>query len=287
MVSIAEERQRLADVGLVLRHREQWGAVFDYTTDRAVQEPATLLVAHIAVVNDPGDLVGTEDQVMRTIERIGIARFPNTGISYNAAAFNTGRLYEGQPLGRRGAHTVNTRQRATCTQSGCPSLGDSLTAVGWNNNLNARACVAPQQVTDPVTDVQVDTFARWGAGLKLAELVTKDARWHGHRCFAAKDCPGGNVWGRMDDIADLTADYVRTGLPGTTPQPPPEEPDMALSDEDKAWINTAISNRLTEYHNEKAVPTSKARRDEIITVVEDSANDVLAAINATHPAPPA
>jgi hypothetical protein len=215
VVSIAEERQRLSDVGLTMRIRPSWQARFDYTNPREVIEPATILVAHVAVVNDPDDLVGTEDQVMRNIENIGIARFPNTGISYNAAAFNTGRLYEGQPIGRRGAHTVNTRQRIACEQAGCPSLGDSLIAPSWNNNLNARACVAPQMPSDPCTDAQVQAFARWGAGNKLAGFITKDARWHGHRCFAAKDCPGGNVWGRLNDIQDLTADYVRDGLPGT------------------------------------------------------------------------
>jgi hypothetical protein len=240
MTSIAQERQRYADVGLTMRIRPQWGARFDYTTAREVIEPATILVAHVAVVNDPGDLVGTEDQVMRNIENIGIARFPNTGISYNAAAFNTGRLYEGQPIGRRGAHTVNTRQRSTCIQSGCPSLGDSITAPSWNNNVNARACVAPQMPDDPCTDAQVDAFARWGAGNKLAGFVTRDARWHGHRCFAAKDCPGGRVWARLDDIQDLTADYVRDGLPGTGD-------DMPLTPGEIQQVAEAAARAVWEY----------------------------------------
>jgi hypothetical protein len=244
VTSIAEERQRLSDVGLVLRIRPQWGARFTlyvngkwvdgYTVPRAVDEPATILAAHIAVVDDPNDLQGTEDQVMRNIENIGINRFPNTGISYNAAAFDTGRLYEGQPIGRRGAHTVNDYERSTCSQSGCPSLGDSLTAPSWNNNVNARACVAPQMVGDECTDAQVNAFARWGAGLKLAGFVTRDARWHGHRCFAAKACPGGNVWGRLDDIQDQTADYVRDGLPGTG------DDDVPLTPEDIEKVARAV-----------------------------------------------
>jgi hypothetical protein len=222
-MSITTERRRLAEVGLVMREREDWGAVFDdYDQARPVQV-AGLLVGHIAVVRDPGDLLGTEDQVMRNIERIGIARFPNTGYSYNGAAFNTGRLYEGQPLERRGAHTVNDRRRSSCTMSGCPSRGDSLTAPSWNNNVNARALVAPQMPGDPCTDAQVTSFARWGAALKLAGFATSAARWHGHRCFAAKDCPSNEVWLRLDDIADLTADYVRAGHVGGGS---PEEDDM-------------------------------------------------------------
>jgi len=214
MTDIAGERAALAQVGLVMRRREEWGATFDYTNARACDVPATLLVAHIAVVDDPGDLIGTEDQVMRNIERIGINRFPATGYSYNAAAFNTGRLYEGQPLTRRGAHTVNDREWSLCGLSACPSKGDSISAPSWNNNVNARACVAPQMPGDPCTDAQVDAFARFGAGLKRAGQVTLDARWHGHRCFAAKDCPSAQVWARLEDIQDLTADYVRNGLPG-------------------------------------------------------------------------
>ena len=230
-MSIVTERRRLADVGLVMREREDWGAVFDYTNSRPVNI-ADLLVGHIAVVDDPGDLLGTEDQVMRNIERIGMQRFPATGYSYNGAAFNTGRLYEGQPLERRGAHTVNDRRRSSCTMAGCPSRGDSLTAPSWNNNVNARALVAPQMPGDPCTDKQVVSFARWGAALKLARFATADARWHGHRCFAAKDCPGNEVWLRLDDVADLTADYVRAGHVGDAPTPDPiptEDTEMFIS----------------------------------------------------------
>lgn len=234
-MSIATERNRLAAIGLVMRRREQWGARFNYTSSRPV-EVADQLAGHIAVVRDPGDLLGTEDQVMRNIESIGISRFPATGYSYNAAAFNSGRLYEGQPLERRGAHTVNDRRRSTCSQSGCPSRGDSLAAPSWNNNVNTRAIVAPQMPGDRCTDAQVDAFARWGAGLKLAGFAKASARWHGHRCYAAKDCPSAQVWARLDEVQDLTADYVRAGNVGAAP----EEDFMGFVD-NQTEFNTAMS----------------------------------------------
>jgi hypothetical protein len=220
MVSITEERRRLADVGFVWDdRRDQWGATGAYTDPRAVVTPALGFVQHIAVVTDSSDLLGTERQVMRTIEKIGWARFPNTGYSYNAAAFNSGRMMEGQPFGRRGAHTYNDENLSTCTTSGCPSRGQPLKFDGAgsdrrNLNYTHRAVVFPQQTSDPVTDAQVHGSARWAAAHILSGLAVTGARWHGHRCVSAKSCPGDRAWARMDDIADLTATYVRNGLPG-------------------------------------------------------------------------
>lgn len=285
-MSITTERARLADVGLVLRRHEQWKSVFDYTNSRPV-DVADLLVAHIAVVTDPGDLLGTEDEVMRKIERIGIARFPNTGYSYNGAAFNSGRLYEGQPLERRGAHTVNDRRRSTCSQSGCPNRGDSLTAPSWNNNVNARALVAPQMPGDPVTDIQARSFARWGAGLKLAGFARSSARWHGHRCFAAKDCPSPQVWARLDDIEDLTADYVRAGHVGEI-----EEDDMPYSPTQlkdlfkDALAEASQSNGLTVYHErlriQAALGTREVMDDQLGTYVSRQAKAIATLMIDLH-----
>jgi hypothetical protein len=114
-------------------------------------------------------------------------------------------------MGRRGAHTVNDKQLASCRLSGCPSEGYSLTAPSWNLNVNSRACCFARNVGDPVTDADVDAAARWAAAGKLTGMVDKAARWHGHRCVAWKDCPGDRVWARLDDLADLTADYVKRG----------------------------------------------------------------------------
>jgi hypothetical protein len=97
-----------------------------------------------------------------------------------------------------------------------------------------RALVFARNVDDPVTDADIDAAARYWAGYKLAGLLTKNAWIHGHRCVAAKDCPGGNVWARLDDIVDLTADYVRNGLPGTG------DDDVPLTPEDVQKIAKAV-----------------------------------------------
>lgn len=65
-----------------------------------------------------------------------------------------------------------------------------------------------------MTDADVRAAARWAAAVKLTGYVDRAARWHGHRCVSAKSCPGDRGWARLDDIADLTSDYVRNGLPG-------------------------------------------------------------------------
>ena len=222
MTSIARERELYARVGFTHRLREQWGASFVYTTDRPLDEPATRLFLHISVTNPSS--YPSNDAHARAIEDIGKQRFPNTGISYNEMIMPGGLLYEGQPMGRRGAHTLNDFTRPVCTTLGCPGRGFPLTAPSWNLNVNGRACCLARNIDDAVTDADVIAAARWGAAGKLAGLVDDGARWHGHRCVAAKDCPGGRGWVRLDDIADLTADYVRRGHVAL------EDDDMQLDD---------------------------------------------------------
>ncbi len=204
------ERQLLEDQGLEMRRREEYHARQTYTSDRDCDRIAQAFFLHIAVVDDPGDLVGTEDEVARNIEAIGQSRF-GSGWSYNAAAFNTGRLYEGQPLHRRGTHTVNTFQRHSCETHG-GSLEAPHTSDGFNNNINARALVLPQQVDDQVTDEQLHAAARWAAAQKRAGLATAGARWHGHRCVTAKACPGDRAFLRIHELQQLTDHYTENGL---------------------------------------------------------------------------
>jgi hypothetical protein len=222
MTTIVQERALRASVGLILRTREQARLRFDYRSSRPVTEPAVADFNHISVTNPRN--YGSNDAHWRAIENIGITRFPSTGISYNGGVLPGGVLYEGQPWGRRGAHTVNTREWSHCAMSGCPSKGSSIWAPSWNNNITGRALVFARNLADPVTNDDVDAAARYWAGHKLCGLLTKSARLHGHRCCSSKDCPGNRVWVRMDDIQDLTATYVRTGLPGIPPPPPPPPP---------------------------------------------------------------
>lgn len=209
--NIKRERELLREQGLDFRTREEYGARQSYTSDRLVDVPAEAFFLHIAVVDDPGDLLGTEDEVARKIEAIGQSRF-GSGWSYNAAAFNTGRLYEAQPLTRRGTHTVNTFRRLECPVHG-GSLRAPDTSSGFNNNVNARALVLPQNVEDPVTDEQIDAAAQWAAAQIRSGLAKPTARWHGHRCVTAKGCPGDRAFVRIPELQRLTDHYVKNGLP--------------------------------------------------------------------------
>ena len=212
-VSISQERALIGTQGLVLRRREQWGAVRSYTDPRTVVEPVTRLFLHITDTNRSN--FNSNDAHARGVEAIGISRFPNTGISYNALILPGGLLYEAQPFGRRGAHTVNERELSECARPGCPSIGMPLTAPSpdkFNLNFNSRAVSFAGNVGDTFTDADMRAAARWGAAYKLAGLVTRDARWHGHRCAKAKACPGDKAFNRLGEIVELTEDFVRNGL---------------------------------------------------------------------------
>lgn len=201
MTDIGRERRLLASQGLRITYREHWGAVQHYNSARTVYEPVKWFFLHISVTQDPNDLIGYEDDSMRAIERVGQQRF-GIGFPYNAAAFDTGRLYEGQPLTRRGAHTVNNK--------GNPTFG--------NHDLNrwTRALVLPQMVGDTVTDGQIDAAARWAAAQIRSGMAATSASWYGHRDVAWKDCPGQRGYDRIRQLNQLTGHYARFGL-GTTP----------------------------------------------------------------------
>lgn len=209
MTNIAAERRLLDAQGLDIITREAWGAAQDYTSDRRVDSPAAGFFLHISVTIDHGDLTGNEHADLRTIERIGQQRF-GIGFPYNAAAFDTGRLYEGQPLSRRGAHTVNDK--------GVARYG----AEGTSLNYAYRALCLPQMEADDVTDVQVDAAARWAAAQIRAGLARRGARWDLHRTVAWKACPGDAGAARLDELNRLTAHYEANGL---KPTPRPTEDD--------------------------------------------------------------
>jgi hypothetical protein len=157
------------------------------------------------------------------VEAIGISRFPSIGMSYNRLHTQSGKAYEGQPIGRRGAHTVNDFRRSTCSTSGCPGRGSSLSAPSWNLNYNARAYVICQNTQHSVTDAQLDALARAIAADKLAGFVTRSAQLHGHRCVSSKSCPGDKMWSRMGELEKKVNNYLANGL-----------------DEQKEWWEMAI-----------------------------------------------
>jgi hypothetical protein len=246
MTTIAQERSRLAAVGLQLITREQTGFRFDYSDSRPVEEPARTQHVHITITN-PGNYA-SDFAHARAVEAIGISRFPTTGVSYNRLVMQSGLAFEGQPIGRRGAHTVNDFQRPACTTPGCPGRGGSLQAPSWNNNITGRAYVICQNVDDVVTDRQLDSLARCIAADRLAGFVRLDARIHGHRCCSSKSCPGNRMWARMGELAALVAHYLRVGLGGQTPAP--EEDDMPYTEDQLEQIVKnaidAMKNDLTQ-----------------------------------------
>lgn len=183
----------LRNEGLLISSRTEWGSDFLYGTQRPLIElPAPYLYLHISVTHLSADWRAD----MRTIEDIGAKRFPNTGISYSAAAFPDGRLADGQPLWRKGAHTVN--------DLGTPGYPYDLNGYG-------HAICLPQMVDDPVTDAQVDAIARWGAALVRAGYSTA-REFLPHRMFANKDCPGDRAIARLAEINSRLRHYSIEGL---------------------------------------------------------------------------
>src|SRR5690606_6193684 len=185
----------------------------------------------------------SDDAHARGIEAIGRARFPATGGSYNRLAMQSGRIYELQPMGRRGAHTVNDKKLSRCTTSGCPTRGGSMSAPSYNLNYNARAYAIAQNVGDAVSAKQLDNLARVMAADRLAGLVSGSASIHGHRCVAWKDCPGPKMWQLIRELKKKVDHYVKNGVGGgTTPTPPKDWFDMAdVKDLEKALVNVLKS----------------------------------------------
>lgn len=253
MTDIARERAFLGAQGLDIIEREQWNAVQSYTSDRTVEEPVRWFFLHISVTPDPADTPSAEAAACRQVEAIGQSRF-GIGCSYNAATMQSGRLYEMQPLTRRGAHTVNDKDIA-----------------GFPTSLNyaGRACVLVQNVQDAVTDAQIDSAARWAAAQIRAGYARPDAQWFGHRDFAFKSCPGDAGYARLPEIRELTAFYVAVGL---NPQ------EDSLSAAEVAQIVTHIDNTVRPFLVK--APTAAAvfvdNRDGTLTWVDSQ--DMLKAV---------
>lgn len=210
MTDIAGERARLAAQRLSIIYRETWGARQSYASDRRVNRPAKWLFLHITVTAVPDPVLTSEYWACRTVEQIGQSRF-GIGWSYNAGVMQSGRLYEGQPLTRRGAHTVNDKVN--------PNF------PAGSLNYDARACALVQNVQDAVTPAQIHAAAKWGAALRRSGEAIPTARWYGHRDVTFKACPGDKGYALLGELNRLTDHYTAVGL-APTPPPPQEDDDM-------------------------------------------------------------
>lgn len=214
--------------GLRFNTRAEWGSQYESVYHyRKTREPYALgnnfplnfLFVHISVTPEVGDSLGDEFEAMRIIERVGYDRF-KSGFSYNFAAHDSGRLMMGQPLNAKGTHTVNDK---------------NVSGMPYNLNMDAHAIVLPQMEDDEVTDVQVDSIARWGACLKRTGLNNvRGNRFYPHAHVAWKACPGAKMIARLDDANDLMNDYIRKGLPSSA---------MAVSEQDLKKIVANASYR--------------------------------------------
>jgi hypothetical protein len=209
---------------------------------------------------------------MRAIESIGQGRF-GSGISYNMVVMPSGRIFEGQPVGRRGTHTGS--YTGNCTESGCPNRGKSVTSA--NHNVTARAVVIAQNVGDPVSSAQVHSIAKIAAAWKRAgTIVSRTAPWHGHRCVSTKSCPGDKGWAWMSELVRLTEYYTVNGLNEG------EEDDMTVEELMNHRIKTgqgefAVATLLA---NAALVPLIYNFTNEVEPILKSELPKILAAASA-------
>jgi hypothetical protein len=237
MTTITQERAGLANIGRSLRLRSQWGSRFDYSDARSVTEPARAQFIHITVTNPSS--YSSDDAHIRAIESIGISRFPSTGISYNRLHTQSGTAFEGQPIGRRGAHTVNDLGLGSCVRSGCPSRGAGFPS--GNLNYTVRSYSIAQNIEHAVTDAELDSLAKSLAADILAGFVVRGAPIHGHRCVSSKSCPADRMWSRMIELEQKRNHYVAVGFGAI-----PEEWDMATGDEILNWLKATFASSGSE-----------------------------------------
>lgn len=182
--------------------RSTWGSSFDYDARHAARpaDPDKVeAVLHHSVTLAP-DLdvtdLADEFEAMRTLERIGTARF-RSGVSYNAAVMPSGNAYAGQPLDTKATHSE---------------------FEDWNFSRASIVFVGNYQLRHP-TPAQIATCARILARWKLRGTI-KRLEPRLHREVKHTSCPGEHVADRAvlilaaarEHLAQLAGTYrVRDG----------------------------------------------------------------------------
>ena len=216
----------LRNSGVPVQTREQWEAKYRYSANSMGKPRYAFL--HITVTNPTGNIAKDS----QTVERIGIQRFPNTGISYTALVHQGGTVCIGQPDGRRGAHTLNDKNIA-----------------GFPHNLNAvgDAISFVANVQHAFTEKEAESVARYFAARQLAGVANYDGKIRMHRDFAWKECPGTKAMAWITKINQKYTAYVKAGkLPGGTVVTPPGEEEFIVRAEDKAEFQQWVANGVLQ-----------------------------------------
>ena len=242
--------------GVVFKTRAQWGARYQFSNRRMGKPRHAFL--HLTVTNP----TGRKNYDSRFVERIGIIRFPNTGMSYTALVHRGGEIHQGQPDGRAGAHTLNDKKVAGFPHN-LNLVGDAIAYVG--------------NVQHPFTEVEADAVARYFAARQRAGIANYD-KIHMHNEFAWKECPGENAAKWIDWINKKFKEYVKNGLPGAQPPRKEEWDEMATKKEVKeagkeGMIEALASDRgqgLIANGMAKALRDGPVVRREFIELVEET-----------------
>jgi N-acetylmuramoyl-L-alanine amidase len=113
--------------------------------------------------------------------------------------------------------------------------------------VETEGCGAPPHA-DPLTEHQLNMFAdlmRWanqahGIPLRLSESVTEPGLNY-HRC------KGGPATGCPCDVrVNARVEILRRAGGGASTPAPPQEEDLPLNNDDKAWISKAINDALRQ-----------------------------------------
>jgi hypothetical protein len=118
---------------------------------------------------------------------------------------------------------------------------------GYSIGVETEGCGAPPHA-EPLTENQLNQFAalmRWanathGIPLVLSESVTQ-AGLNYHRC------QGGPATGCPCDVRkNARAEILRRAGSSASAPAPPQEDDLPLNNDDKAWISKAINDALRQ-----------------------------------------
>jgi N-acetylmuramoyl-L-alanine amidase len=212
--------------------RAEWGARHPQPGTRAPL-PAREVWLHHAVIAGGGVTAtfDTDCAAMRLVEQIGQSRF-GQGISYTWGVSESGRVFEGHGIDRRGAHT-----------GGRNSIARAICLLGNYQQQNPT----PAQLSAVAELLAYGHAAGWWAAPRLAG---------GHRDApgASTACPGDRAWAHIPAI-NSAASGVR---PPTVARPPADQDGDDELDAEQARKLDVIYAELTKKLPNRRGPQGKA-----------------------------